>query len=74
MPRLLAFAGSTRADSLNKRLVACAAAFARDAGATVTVVDLADHRMPLYDGDLEGAEGLPEAAQERQVEGPPHEG
>lgn len=58
-PRILAFAGSTRAGSFNKKLVAAGAVGAANAGAEVTHIDLADFPMPLYDGDLETAEGLP---------------
>ena len=61
-PRILAFAGSARRDSLNKKLVAIAAQAARDAGGEVTLVDLDDFPMPVYHGDLEAAEGLPEHA------------
>lgn len=61
-PRILAFAGSTRTDSFNKKLVKIAAAGARDAGADVTIIDLRDFTMPLYDGDLEQKEGLPSNA------------
>ena len=35
---------------------------ARDAGAEVTLIDLRDYSMPLYNGDLEESHGLPEAA------------
>ena len=62
MTRILAFAGSARRDSFNKLLVAAAAEKARELGAEVTLLDLADVPMPLYDGDLEAAEGLPENA------------
>ena len=62
-PAILAFAGSTRADSFNKKMVRVAADGARSAGAKVTLVDLRDYAMPLYDGDLEAADGLPDAAQ-----------
>ena len=58
-PKLLAFAGSLRRDSFNKRLVKLAADGARAAGAEVTLLDLADLPMPIYDGDLEAREGLP---------------
>ncbi len=58
-PRILAFAGSLREGSYNKRLVKIAAAGARDAGADVTTIDLRDFPMPIYDGDLEDAEGIP---------------
>jgi len=57
-PRILAFAGSTRSDSYNKKLVRAAAEGARNAGAEVTLADLRDFPMPLYDGDLE-AQGFP---------------
>ena len=61
-PKILAFAGSTRTDSFNKKLVKIAADGARDAGAEVTVIDLRDFPMPLYDGDLEQRDGLPATA------------
>jgi NAD(P)H-dependent FMN reductase len=57
---ILAFAGSTRTDSLNKKLVRLAAKGAEAAGAAVTVIDLRDYALPLYDGDLEAASGIPE--------------
>ncbi len=59
MTKILAFAGSTRRDSLNKRLVKIAADKAREAGGEVTLIDLRDFALPLYDGDLEDAEGAP---------------
>ena len=59
-PRILAFAGSTRTDSCNKKLVRIAVRGATDAGAQVNVIDLRDFPMPLYDGDLEAAHGIPE--------------
>jgi chromate reductase, NAD(P)H dehydrogenase (quinone) len=60
--RLLVFAGSTRAGSLNKKLAQAAARMAAVDGAEVTYIDLQDFPMPLYDGDLEAGAGLPEAA------------
>jgi NAD(P)H-dependent FMN reductase len=60
--RILAFAGSLRRDSWNKKLVHVAAEGARAAGAEVTVLDLRDVAMPLYDGDIESSTGIPEAA------------
>lgn len=59
--RILAFAGSLRKDSFNKKLVRIAADGARAAGAEVTLVDLADYPLPLFDQDLEAASGMPEA-------------
>lgn len=62
IPRILAFAGSTRKESFNKKLVKVAAQAARTAGAEVTYLDLRDIPMPLYDGDLETGQGIPENA------------
>lgn len=56
---ILAFAGSTRSGSLNKKLLAIAVAGARSAGGAVDLIDLRDFPLPLYDGDLEASEGLP---------------
>ena len=64
MPKLLAFAGSSRKDSFNKRLVKIAASGAESAGATVTVIDLADFPMPIFNQDLESAKGMPDKARE----------
>ncbi len=61
-PRILAFGGSLRSGSFNQKIASIAAAGARDAGADVTLIQLSDYRMPLYDGDLESGEGMPEAA------------
>lgn len=61
-PKIIAFAGSLRAGSLNKKLLAIAADAARAAGAEVTVVDLRELALPLYDQDIEDASGLPEGA------------
>ena len=60
--RILAFSGSLREGSFNQKLVNIAAAGARAAGAEVTVLDLRDLPMPVYGGDLEAREGLPENA------------
>jgi len=61
-PKILAFAGSTREASYNKKLVKIAAEGAKVAGAEITYVDLRDLPMPIYDEDLEAKEGLPENA------------
>lgn len=57
--RILAFAGSLRSSSWNKKLTRIAAAGARAVGADVTELDLRDLPMPLYDGDIEREQGLP---------------
>jgi chromate reductase len=60
--KVLAFAASLRKGSLNKRLVTVVAGILRDAGAEVDVADFRDFDMPLYDGDLQTASGLPPGA------------
>lgn len=62
VPKILAFAGSTRTDSFNKKLVKAAIRGAEAAGAEVTYLDLRDLKLPLYDGDDEEQNGLPEGA------------
>lgn len=57
--KVLALAGSTRDDSLNKKLMFEAAQAARQLGGKVTVIDLSDYPMPFYDADLEAREGMP---------------
>jgi chromate reductase len=51
-PRILAFAGSTRRESFNKKLVQIAVKGAREVGAEVTLLDLKDFPLPLFDQDL----------------------
>jgi len=56
--KTLVFAGSTRSDSLHRKL-------AREIAGRVpesTLIELRDLPMPLYDGDLEAAEGVPASA------------
>jgi chromate reductase, NAD(P)H dehydrogenase (quinone) len=62
MSNILAFAGSARKESLNRQLVQVAAGGAKDAGADVTVVDLADYPMPIFCEDYEAEHGIPESA------------
>lgn len=62
MVKVLAFSGSTREQSFNKKLVRLAGDAAQKAGAQVTLLDLREYPLPLYDGDLEEKEGLPENA------------
>lgn len=60
--KLLAFSGSIRQDSYNKRALKILVAAAKKAGAEVTLIDLADYPLPLYNGDLEEKQGLPKNA------------
>jgi len=63
VPRVLAFSGSARRGSLNKKLLAVAVEATRSAGAEVTLLDFKELPIPLYDGDLEDAGGIPANAQ-----------
>lgn len=60
-PVILVFAGSLRQGSFNRRLAALACQRATAHGADAQLLELADYPMPLYDGDLEEAKGLPDA-------------
>ena len=71
--KLLAFAGSGRQNSLNRKLLAIAVASARAQGATVTVFDLKSETLPLYDGDLEDA-GVPNSVVEAKKLFAAHDG
>lgn len=50
-PKILAFSGSLRAQSYNKKILDVAARGVEAAGGTVTLVDLADYPMPIYNVD-----------------------
>ncbi len=51
MPKILAFAGSYREHSYNKRVLNIAVAGARSAGADVTLIDLRNYPMPVLNMD-----------------------
>jgi NAD(P)H-dependent FMN reductase len=72
--KILAFAGSARKDSFNKKLVKIAAEGARATGAEVTHLDFRDLPLPLYDQDLEAAEGLPDNARKLKALMKAHQG
>src|SRR4051794_21923793 len=65
-PRLkvLVFAASLRAESLNAKLAALAARVAAQQGAIVDHATMRDFDVPLYDGDLETGQGIPRGADE----------
>jgi chromate reductase len=58
-PQILVFAGSTRTESLNRKLASAAADVARALGAQVTHLELKDYPLPIYDGDHEAHHGTP---------------
>jgi len=59
--KLLLISGSARKESYNGKLAAAAARLASAQGVETDLVAPDDLRLPLYDGDLEEAEGLPAA-------------
>ena len=58
-PRILAFCASSRKESLNRKFLASAVSAATSEGCDVTLLDLNDYVLPLYDGDLEDRDGMP---------------
>ena len=56
--KLLIFAGSTRQNSYNRKLARVTARMAKESGAEVTHIELADFDIPMYNADLE-AKGTP---------------
>lgn len=60
--RLLIIAGSARVGSVNRQLAAFAASTARGLGVVAQELDLRSLHLPLYDGDLEAANGIPAGA------------
>ncbi len=62
--RLLAFSGSSRKGSLNEQVLHTAIAGAESVnGCPVTLINLSDYPMPLYNEDNEKASGMPASAQ-----------
>jgi chromate reductase, NAD(P)H dehydrogenase (quinone) len=61
-PRLLLIAGSARQGAWSLKLRDAARASAEAAGARTSVIDLRSLALPLYDHDLEAAEGVPAGA------------
>lgn len=60
--KLLLIAGSARQGALSVRLRDAARQAAERAGASTSVLDLRALALPLYDGDLEAAQGVPAGA------------
>jgi NAD(P)H-dependent FMN reductase len=60
--KLLAFAGSVRQESFNRQALDYAITGARDTGVEVTLLDLKEFSLPLFDQDWESANGIPENA------------
>lgn len=60
--KIVAFAGSTRQNSFNKKLARIASNLCSEAGLHTTYIDLKFYPLPLYDGDLEEEIIAPEHA------------
>ncbi len=65
-PKILAFAGSLRKDSYNKRVVKVAIEGAEKGGAEVTYIKLEDYPLPVYNADEHKENGFPENAMKLQ--------
>jgi NAD(P)H-dependent FMN reductase len=62
--RLLAFAASLRRGSINRRLLGPAVELARAAGAEMDVALFAEFEMPMYNADVQEANGFPPGVEE----------
>ena len=60
--KILIFAGSSRLDSVNRKLAQAAANAVNAAGGEATLLELADYPMPLLSGEIEAENGPPENA------------
>lgn len=65
--KLLVFAGSTRAASYNRQLARAVAEMARPKVEGVTLLELSDYDLPLYNADLEAHARPPAQVQLKQV-------
>ncbi|MBC7608195.1 MAG: NAD(P)H-dependent oxidoreductase [Polaromonas sp.] len=65
--KLLIFAGSTRQASFNRKLAHAAASQARASGAEVTLIELADLDVPIYNADLEAKGTPPDVIKLKQI-------
>ena len=64
MVSFLCFSGSIRRDSCNVLLAKAAKNQLISMGAEADYIDLAEYPMPIYNGDLEAEQGLPDAVVE----------
>ena len=65
--KLLIFAGSTRQASFNRKLAHAAACQARASGAEVTLIELANFDIPMYNADLEAKGTPPDVMKLKQI-------
>ena len=61
-PNLLFFSGSIRTGSVNQKLAKFGSRLAEQQGFRATFLDLKNYQLPLYDGDFETEQGIPDNA------------
>lgn len=61
-PKILAFAGSLRKDSFNKKVLKIAVQGVKEAGGEVTLIDLQEWSLPIFNQDEEAKFGIPQTA------------
>lgn len=59
---IFVFAASARTESLNRKLASVVASFLEESGHSVNCTHLGEYDLPLYHGDWEKENGVPEAA------------
>ncbi|MDD9911176.1 MAG: NAD(P)H-dependent oxidoreductase [Ahrensia sp.] len=64
MTKIIIIPGSTRTGSHNVRLAVAIKQALEATDADITLVDLSDYPMPIYNGDLEQASGAPREARD----------
>ncbi len=62
--RIFMFAAALRAESTNKKLINIAANIAKNAQHEVDLASFSEFMLPIYDGDMETHQGIPQAAQD----------
>lgn len=62
--KILVFAASLRKGSFNRKLAAQAVGLLKGSGVEVDHADYREFEMPIYDGDLEAASGVPPGGEE----------
>ncbi len=62
--RILMCAAALRQESSNKKLIKVAATLAKNAQHDVDVASFSDFMLPIYDGDVEEKQGIPEVAKQ----------
>lgn len=62
--RIFMFAAALRSESTNKKLINIAANIVKDAQHEVDLASFSEFMLPLYDGDMEKSQGIPQIAKD----------